>query len=278
MQSEKAQKLTEDAFTKLSAALEAGKSDTLTALLKAAARFPHYSFRNVMLIVTQFPEATRVCGFNAWKKLGRFVKKGEHGIVIVAPMPIREREENTDESRTVGLRFRGVCVFDVSQTDGAPLPELAEVRGDPGDLTAKLKSYIASLNIALDYADDLGGPDGMSQGGHITLRRDLAPAEEFSVLVHELAHETLHHIPRTDTDPPRPPKVVRETEAEAVAFVVTHAVGLDTGTAASDYIQLYQGDKDTLATSLARIQAAASGILAALLESATEAFEEATAP
>jgi antirestriction protein ArdC len=265
MQHEKARDLTQQALENLSAALERGESDTLKAVLAAAARFHRYSFRNIMLIATQRPDATNVAGFNTWRKLGRFVKRGEKGIVIVAPVPFRRRDaeqsEATDDES--GIRFKAAYVFDVTQTNGDPLPEHAEVAGDPAEYTERLKGLIASRSIVLDYADDLGGADGTSSGGHITIRRGLSPAEEFSVLAHELAHETLHHGASSE---PRPPRTVRETEAEAVAFVVASAIGLSTNTAASDYIQLYQGTPDTLAASLACIQGAASDIIAALTE------------
>ncbi|MGD9789002.1 MAG: ImmA/IrrE family metallo-endopeptidase, partial [Phycisphaerales bacterium] len=99
----------------------------------------------------------------------------------------------------------------------------------------------------------------VSRGGRISIRVGLEPANEFSTIVHELAHELLHR----GEDRKTISKTVRETEAEAVAFVVTSAIGLNTGTAASDYIQLYQGNAETLAASLDRIQHVAAGIIAA---------------
>ena len=100
----------------------------------------------------------------------------------------------------------------------------------------------------------------MSEGGKITLLPDLAPAEHLSVLVHEVAHELLHRGDRR----PSTTHTVRETEAEAVAFVVCNAVGLDTNSASSDYIQLHSGDKATLAESLTFIQKTAAEILTAI--------------
>ncbi|MGE0367165.1 MAG: DUF1738 domain-containing protein, partial [Phycisphaerales bacterium] len=104
----------------------------------------------------------------------------------------------------------------------------------------------------------------VSRGGRISIRVGLEPANEFSTIVHELAHELLHR----GEDRKTISKTVRETEAEAVAFVVSQAIGLDTGTAASDYIQLYNGPDEkaaeTLACSLDRIQHIASEIIAAL--------------
>ena len=103
----------------------------------------------------------------------------------------------------------------------------------------------------------LGGADGGSTGGTIRVIGSLSDAERFSVLAHEWAHELLHQVEKDY----RPPKTVRETEAESVAYVVAHAFGLETGTASSDYIQLYNGDRDTLTTSLDRIQKTACTII-----------------
>ena len=113
---------------------------------------------------------------------------------------------------------------------------------------------LASAAWPLRYASSAGVASCQSSA------LGLAPAERFSVLAHEWAHEMLHHIDREN----RPPKDVRETEAEAVAFVVTHAIGLETGTAAADYIRLYQGDAKTLAASLSRIQRSARRMLDAI--------------
>lgn len=249
-------------LAELGEALQKGKSETLCRYLAMLARFHRYSYGNVLLIASQRPEATHVAGFHTWKKLGRYVKKGEKGILILAPVTFRRTkvgdEEVTDEAEDTEtvLRFRGVYVFDVTQTDGEPLPTPAEVAGDPGARLARLRQTITARGISLDYDELPGGAEGVSRGGRISLRPGLTPAEEFSVLVHELAHELLHQ----GTEKP-PAKAVRETEAEAVAFVVCHAIGLDTGTAASDYIQLYSGNTAQLAQSFDRIQRTAGAIL-----------------
>ncbi|MCI0457455.1 MAG: ImmA/IrrE family metallo-endopeptidase [Gemmataceae bacterium] len=99
------------------------------------------------------------------------------------------------------------------------------------------------------------GVQGVSMGGRILLRPDLTPAQAFAVLVHEYSHELLHRNQRTAS------KTVRETEAEAIAYVVCRAVGLDPTTACADYIQLYRGNSETLAASLQIIQQTASGII-----------------
>jgi len=262
-----ARQITERALHDLTQQLEAGASDQLAAYLKSMSRFHSYSFGNLLLICSQKPDATRVAGFHTWRKLGRSVKRGERGIAIFAPMRFKPKErsesepESPSEDDTPQLRFRVVYVFDVSQTEGDPLPEPARVGGDPGEALARLESAVRDTGITLETAADLGGADGVSRGGMIVLRDGLDPAERFSVLAHEWAHEMLHQI---DSEQ-RPSKTVRETEAEAVAFVVSEAVGLDAGSAASDYIQLYRGDAETLAASLDRIQRTACVIIDAVV-------------
>ena len=264
MKAEQAKKLADEGLANLEQALQRGNSESLTAYLAAMGRFHQYSFGNVMLICSQKPDATHVAGFNTWKKFNRFVRKGEHGIVIIAPMLIKPKDDGAatsadGEDRNI-LRFKAVYVFDVTQTDGEPLPEFARVGGNPNGHTERLKSFVEQQSVKLEYADDLGAARGVSTGGTIKLLTDLPPAEEFSTLVHELAHEMLH---RRDGEK-RPSKTVRETEAEAVAFVVSQAIGLDSGTAAVDYIRLYDGDTDTLTASLDRIQKTAAAIIEAI--------------
>jgi antirestriction protein ArdC len=112
-------------------ALKQGKSEALTQYLEVMARFRSYSFHNVLLIATQRPDASRVAGFNTWKSLGRFVRKGEKGIRIIAPIISRKKESQSVDSLTVAresqngdriLRgFRFVHVFSQEQTDGDEL-------------------------------------------------------------------------------------------------------------------------------------------------------------
>lgn len=262
MNTEQAKQLSEEALSRLMTALEAGQSDALKNYLAVMSRFHRYSWGNCLLIQAQRPEATHVAGFQSWLNLKRFVRKGEKGIVILAPMVgrVRSKEELSEDSQTRLFGFRAAHVFDVSQTDGEPLPAFATVQGDPGDLVDRLKAFVDGCGIALEYSDWIKPARGMSQGGKITLLAGLAPAEHLSVLVHEVAHELLHKGDRR----PSTTHTTRETEAEAVAFVVCNAMGLDTNSASSDYIQLHSGDKATLAESLAIIQKAASEILVAL--------------
>jgi hypothetical protein len=217
-----------------------------------------------MLIMFQMPSATHVAGFNTWKSLRRYVKKGEKGITILAPIVChkkrQEEAEDYQQEQTVLAGVKPVFVFDVSQTEGEPLPEFATISGDPKGHTDRLKAYVAELGITLEYSTDIAPARGISTGKKIVLLPNLTSAEEFSTLVHELAHSLLHRSERRSETT----RTIRETEAEAVAFVVSHAVGLDSVEASSAYIQLWHGDKATLTESLHHIQQVASRVLAAI--------------
>lgn len=125
----------------------------------------------------------------------------------------------------------------------------------------------------LEVRMDIGQAAGVSMGGHICIRPELTPPERFSVLVHELAHEMLHHGESAE----RGDKHTRELEAEAVAYIVSTGIGLEPGTACSDYIQSYGGNAEKLAAVLDRVQKTAARILDAVLISAEEHEEPAAA-
>jgi antirestriction protein ArdC len=262
MTTDQARKLSEDAIGKLFAALDRGQSEALKLYLAVMSRFHRYSWGNISLIYSQRPNATRVAGFHAWLKLRRFVRKGEKGIVILAPMVGRKKSDGelSEDEQTRLFGFRAAYVFDVSQTEGEQLPEFATVHGDPGEYNNRLQRLVEQQHIELVYDGSIAPARGMSSGGKITLLPDLTPAEHFAVLVHELGHELLHRGDRRKETS----HTVRETEAEAVAFVVASAIGLDTNTSSADYIQLHSGDRVTLTESLALIQQTASVILQAI--------------
>jgi hypothetical protein len=262
MKREEAMKLVENGIANLNEALQSGRSETLERFLATLARFHNYSFRNAILIWAQKPDATQVAGFHAWRKLGRFVKKGEHGIAILAPMVSRKEREHgvsdraKDKSDVFG--FRVAYVFDVAQTDGEPLPGFADANGDPGDWLSRLETSIRESGIELEYGFIHHGAIGCSLPGKIMVRPDLAPSERFSVLAHEFAHELLHQRSerRKETN-----RRIRETEAEAVAYAVCLACGIDSTNRSADYIQLYRGDEETLKESLSFVQHTATHII-----------------
>ena len=272
MNVEEARQIAKEKIEELAAELERGQSETLRAYLSAMSRMPRYSLNNLLLIAAQRPQARQVAGFTTWQRLGRSVKKGEHGIAILAPVvqrrrggyrgttercePVADDDQRDSERNVVG--FRGAYVFDVSQTEGAPVPEFACVNGDPSVFTDRLKAHVADQGIELSYSERIAPARGITAGRQIVLLPGLPAGEEFSTLVHEAA--ALHlHVGRE-----QPSKTVRETEAEAVAFVVSEAIGLQARNSAADYIQIWNGDKKTLTASLERIQRTAAAIITAI--------------
>jgi hypothetical protein len=262
------EQLTDAALEQLQHNLAAGRSETLTAYLATMAKFHRYSFGNQLLIFFQRPDATQVAGFHTWRKMGRFVNKGEKGIVIIAPcarkvgeavqVDANGTEQRKDVRKVMG--FRGAHVFDVSQTSGADLPEFAQVTGDPREYQSKLEAMIAASGITFTRSTFLGGAHGLSSGGAIQVLEGLEPAYAFSVTVHEYAHELMHRTERRKETTVK----IRETEAEAAAYVVCSAIGLDVGTQSSDYLSLYNGDRETLMASLEVIRNTAAQIISGL--------------
>ena len=186
--------------------------------------------------------------------------------------------DTTADSETkpqpVLIGFRAVYVFDYAQTEGVDLPEIEHtITGEVGGNRDRLIDFLAQQNIKLELNEKIAPALGVSYGGKIALLPGQSKAEEFTTLVHETAHELLHKAERRTMTT----AVVRETEAESVAFIVGQAVGLEMGTASSDYIQLYKGNAALLAESLEVVQRTASTILRALRTEDTDFASEAVA-
>lgn len=245
-------------------------SETFAAWLRARATFHDYSFGNVCLIVSQCPDATQVAGYKAWQKLGRQVRKGEHGIRILAPCRVKVAETDqaagkSDAYRVVG--FRCVSVFDVAQTDGEPLPELEyrPLEGDaPGGMVALLDQVAADAGLRVEYR-----PTGIA-GAHGYLRRsdslividaEQSPAMRAKVLAHELGH----FFDPMLTDAPdlyREHRGDCEAVAESVAYVVAHAFGYDAGPSAIGYVTAWtEGDAQRVTDLAERIDTAVAAIV-----------------
>ena len=252
----------------LASDIESGHPEVLSECLKAMARFHTYSFGNVLLISTQRPTATQVAGWRGWNELGRRIKQGEKGILIFAPILAEPKKPaNTDgestgevaESQQELLGFRQVRVFDVSQTEGEPVPandllsdlELSEV-------LTKLTEFAGSQGFQIEYSDKIAPARGTSYYGEIRLMPDMEAKETASVLIRELALQMLYEAQRRSF-------VIRDVllrEAKAVAFVVLNALGLETEPA--DDIQLYRSNLNLLAESLEVVQRTSAVILGAL--------------
>jgi len=228
---------------------------SLLPVLSTMSRFTHYSLHNQLLIFLQHPHTTRVMGFQSWRQAGYQVRKGEKGIAIYAPMRCNVDNPDTNEP-TSRLRFRIAHVFDIAQVD--PIPGSAAAAAIPaptpaGPLTCleKLKAFLVGHNIELVYEMRERGCYGYTDGKRITCTTNLASHIEVGTLVHETAHALLHF----GTD--RPTLTVRETEAEAVAYLISEQRGLAETQMSIDYIRAYRGTPDTLEASLQRIRVSA---------------------
>jgi antirestriction protein ArdC len=221
-------------------------------------RFHHYSYGNVLLIAAQREGATRVAGFAAWRRCDRTVRRGEHAIWILAPMRPRRQDEDSDG---VVHAFKFVPVFDVAQTEGAPLPEIcARLEGaDPAGHYQRLVAVADSLGFTVrdhGFADGVNG-DCSHERRRIRVETANPPAQRVKTLAHELAHAVLHH---QWCD-----RRLAELEAESTAYVVCRSLGLETGSYSFGYVATWAGGGEPaiagIKASCGRIQQAAASIL-----------------
>ncbi len=235
---------------------EVRASKIFTDYLNIQARFHKYSWNNTMLIAMQCPSATQVAGYQSWKKLNRQVRKGEHGIMIIAPCPYSKENDNGETED--GVFFRAVHVFDIAQTDGPDLPtvDVPTIDHIADDLLAQLVSVAHLRGIRVNFASLSGGLFGVSKGGIVEVDNTHPTGQQAKTLAHELAHEALHKTNRGALT-----RSMAELEAESVAYVVCMHCGLDVEVRASRYIALWDGDSKALRASLDRISKTARDII-----------------
>ncbi|GAD52028.1 hypothetical protein MBEHAL_0788 [Halarchaeum acidiphilum MH1-52-1] len=245
---------------------EARESEAFQEWLDVQSRFHDYSYRNTLLITLQCPEATKVAGYRAWQEeFDRYVQEGESAIWIWAPIITTQcpecgnspsyheqsdcaYDETPPEEWSEGLvGFRPASVFDVSQTEGEPLPELeTAATGDAGDLVTVLEDAASELDVEVRLVDADEWIHGQAEGickprqsdeSPLVAVRDRANEADLAVtLVHELAHALLHGA---ISDPLA--RSEQELEAEAVAYIVGRHYGLDTSNS-SFYLAAWAGD------------------------------------
>ena len=242
------------------------------AWLDVQRRFHRYSWGNTLLIAAQCPDATRVAGFHAWLRLGRHVRKGEHGIAILAPVVPRLRVVDADsgDERLVAGRphaFRVAHVFDVSQTDGeelAPPPVTRLEGGDPKDWYTQLRDVAHSLEFTVeeDYLPDDVNGDCNHALRQIRIEVRNGQRQQVKTLAHELGHAILH------ADRAGLCREQAELEAESVAYVVCAGLGIDTSEYSFGYLAVWAGGGEqarrAIAESAQRIQTAAHRVLDAV--------------
>jgi len=256
----------ETSVTTLAAETDAARrSDVFRGWLNAMAQFHNYSWNNQLLIAMQCPTATRVAGFNTWRKMNRFVRKGEKGIAIFAPCIYKPKKQDEPEgndeqqARTAGtLRgFKVAHVFDVSATDGEPLPSLPwKVKDDCAELLPNAEQACRELGIELEYTTINDGAEGLSLGGKIQINQALSNSDRVAVIIHEQAHEILHKQAEIRKNTTRQQ---RELEAESTSFVVLSHFGIQHGS--PFYLATYEVTPEMLTQSLATISAAAKRII-----------------
>ena len=253
------------------------ESEKYMRYLSVMSKFHRYSVNNTMLIYMQKPEATLVAGFNKWKnQFARHVKKGEHGITIIAPTPykkkIEEMKRDPDthapildadgktvmEEKEIEIpMFRPVKVFDVSQTDGKPLPELASsLSGTVPHYEAFLEALRRSASVPIEFEPMAANMDGYFSPDQqrIAIREGMSEVQTVSATVHEIAHSKLHNRQKMqetaaagDNAPDQPkPKDRRteEVEAESISYAVCQYFGIQTGENSFGYIASWSKGKE----------------------------------
>lgn len=232
-------------------------------------KFHRYSYGNTILILSQKPDATNIAGFNTWKKLGRYVKKGEKGIAILAPVTrkIRKKDEDKGKPDYYIVGFRVVYVYDISQTDGASLPEMLveKLSGDIG----LYENLLQASPYTVREVPCLRGANGTFNMStkEIRILRGLEELQKAKTLVHEWAHGILHGEQPGDTT-----RAQKELEAESVAFIVCSALNLDTSDYSFGYLASWGGDDTVkmLKKSADRIQKASDAILSQIEKRSTQ--------
>lgn len=239
-------------------------SESFRRYLDAQARFPTYSFRNALLIAQQRPDATRVAGYNAWARLGRQVRRGEQGIAILVPHVRRTKTADDEDERRL-LGFGIGHVFDVRQTTGNELPQIAvpELTGDEGLVLYQQLLALAGtegVHVRRQHRDEL--PHGIMGFYQPSTREIFVRAAAQRQMTKTLAHELAHHVHLTYYGEESSARAERETVAESVAYVVAAHVGLDTGERSFPYIALWAQDRHRFQAQLGTIQRVAGRIIA----------------
>ncbi len=235
------------------------KTDFFKSYLESMSKFWKYSYHNQLLIYFAMPKATQVAGFHTWNELGRKVKKGSKAIKILAPYKktIKEVDPETNEEKEKEITlFFPVSVFDVSDTEGKPLPEVdVTVDGDSyGDFLSALLTFCKEMSIKVDFKHfGVNGLFGYSSGGQIMISMNGTINTQVNTLIHEIAHELLH---KDGADLSRQQK---EIQAEGTAYVVTKHFGLENKS--FNYLALYDADHKKIMENLKAIAEASKEII-----------------
>ena len=263
----------EKQLKEISERLEQGVKEIFTSAryteyLNTMSKFHNYSFNNTLLITMQKPEATLVAGYQAWqKKFNRHVKRGEKGIQIIAPTPVREKQEiekidpdtqepiigedgqpETEVVEMIIPRFRVATVFDVSQTEGEPIAEL-----EVPELTGSVQFYdtfMQALQSISPVPIRMMNVEGDAKGyyhqteKYIAIKEDMSNVQTMKTGIHEVSHALLHDREVMDAEGVLKDQTTKEVEAESIAYIVCNHFGMDTSEYSFTYIASWCESRD----------------------------------
>ena len=240
--------------------------DKYAQYLQTMSKFHRYSFNNTLLIAMQRPDATLVTGYRNWQSMGRQVKKGEKGITILAPAPIKRKREQeildqnhnplldadgkprTEEVEVVIPRFKPTTVFDISQTDGEPIETLApeELTEAVADYDLFMEAITAVSSVPIRFDEIAGEAKGYYHSGdkEIVIQKGMSESQTIKTAIHETGHARLHDKDLMEKQGIEKDRLTKEVEAESVAYCVCSAFGVDTSEYSFPYIAGWSSGRD----------------------------------
>lgn len=271
-------------------------SDSYRNYLSTMSKFHNYSFNNTLLIAMQKPDATLVAGYKAWQKnFERHVNKGEKAIRILAPAPYKIKEERDkidpvtqellldkdgnpqkEEVEITIPAFRAVSVFDLSQTDGKPIPELTakELLSDVEGYQDMIRAVEAISPVPIELEEIAGDSKGYydREAKRIAVQENMSESQTLKTMIHEVAHSKLHSKEVEQDEQMRKDRNTKEVEAESVAYTVCQHFGVDTSDYSFGYIAGWSSGRDTkeLRSSMDTIRRTASELITGIEEQLQE--------
>lgn len=272
--------------------------DKYAQYLQTMSKFHRYSFNNTLLIAMQRPDATLVTGYRNWQSMGRQVKKGEKGITILAPAPIKRKREQeildqnhkplldadgkprTEEVEVVIPRFKPTTVFDISQTDGEPIENLApeELTEAVADYDLFMEAITAVSPVPIRFDEIAGEAKGYYHSGdkEIVIQKGMSESQTIKTAIHETGHARLHDKDIMEKQGIEKDRLTKEVEAESVAYCVCSAFGVDTSEYSFPYIAGWSSNRDMkeLKASMDIIRKTAGEMIDELSDNLQELFAE----
>ena len=271
-------------------------SDSYRNYLSTMSKFHNYSFNNTLLIAMQKPDATLVAGYKAWQKnFERHVNKGEKAIRILAPAPYKIKEERDkidpvtqellldkdgnpqkEEVEITIPAFRAVSVFDVAQTDGKPIPELAakELLSDVEEYQDMIRAVEAISPVPIELEEIAGDSKGYydREAKRIAVQENMSESQTLKTMIHEVAHSKLHSKEVEQDEQMKKDRNTKEVEAESIAYTVCQHFGVDTSDYSFGYIAGWSSGRDTkeLRASMDTIRRTASELITGIEEQLQE--------